>query len=126
MSFNGESKGQMYEPGYFLTDDENCVRETREISQESAAVVTAENGGKYVPMGTVYPEIGDKAEGITYEDVDVTNGNMPGSVVTKGTVVKDRIPLAVSQLTVSTLSALTAKGFKFIDETPTVTRPDFS
>lgn len=120
MSFNSTTKGQEYAPGYFLADDENCVRETREISQESAAVVTAENGGKYVPMGTVYPAQGDNAEGLLYEDVDVTNGNMPGSVVTKGKVTLSLLP---EQLTASTLDALSVKGFLFASKLPTVTRP---
>ena len=31
--------------------------------------------------------------GILYEDVDVTNGNIPGSVVTKGEVYEDRLAI---------------------------------
>jgi hypothetical protein len=86
MSFIAGSKGQGYEPGYFLAHEE-CTRETREISQDGATV--AENGGKYVPMGTAYPSNDSNAIGIIYEDVDVTNGNMPGSVVTKGEVYEN-------------------------------------
>ena len=88
MSFISGSKGQGYEPGYFLAHEE-CTRETREISQTGAIV--AENGGKYVPMGTAWPSNDGNAIGILYEDIDVTDGNMPGSVVTKGEVIEDRL-----------------------------------
>lgn len=89
MSFIGNVNGKAYEPGWFLANNEDCTRETREIAQTNA--VTGENGGKYVPMGTAYPSNDGNAIGIVYEDVDVTNGNMPGSVVTKGEVYEDRL-----------------------------------
>lgn len=90
MSFISEKKqGQTYAPGWFLVTDENCVRKTRQIAQ-SGATTTAE-GGKYVPMGSAYPSNDANAVGIVYEDVDVTNGDMPGSVVLQGTVYEDRL-----------------------------------
>lgn len=120
MSFiQNDANSKVYAPGYFLAHEE-CVRETREMKQSDAT--TRADGAKYIPMGTVYPEVGANAEGIVYEDVDVSSGNMAGSVVTKGVVIKDRIPLSVEQLTASTLEALGAKGFTFVDE-PAVTRP---
>lgn len=96
MSFIGEvNKGSTYNPGYFLAyDDENVTRETREFAQNSALVVTSEDGTKHVPMGTAYPTNDGNAVGIAYEDVDVTVGNMPGSVVTGGAVVyEDKLPV---------------------------------
>lgn len=120
MSFiQNDENSKVYAPGYFLAHEE-CTRETREMKQSDA--VTRADGAKYIPMGTVYPEVGENAEGIVYEDVDVTAGNAPGSVVTKGEVFKNRIPLSEEQLTGSTLTALGAKGFVFRDE-PAVTRP---
>ena len=120
MSFiKNDDTSKVYAPGYFLNHEE-CTRETREIPQSMAT--TAADGSKYVPMGTVYPEVGENAEGIVYEDVDVTLGNMPGSVVTKGEVIEERIPLSTEQLTVSTVSVLGAKGFTFVKESE-VTRP---
>ena len=93
MSFiNLNDQGNVYAPGYFLAHEE-CVRETREIAQDSALVQTAADGAKYVPMGTAYPTNDGNAIGIVYEDVDVTNGNMPGSVVTKGVVIEDRLAI---------------------------------
>ena len=120
MSFiKNDETSKVYAPGYFLSHEE-CTRETREIPQSMAT--DAADGSKYVPMGTVYPETGDNAEGIVYEDVDVTLGNMPGSVVTRGEVFTGRIPLSNEQLTASTVTALEAKGFKFVEESE-VTRP---
>lgn len=116
MSFIAKSQGTGYEPGYFL-DHEECTRKTREIPQSMA--VTAANGAKYVPMGTIYPSNDENAEGIVYEDVDVTNGNMPGSVVTDGFVIKDRLPVAPTTAAGGSLS-----GIKFVEKSEVV-RPDF-
>lgn len=90
MSFiNPTVQGQVYAPGYFLAHEE-CIRKTCEFAQNSALVQTV-GEGKYIPMGTAYPTNDGNAIGITYEDVDVTSGNMPGSVVTFGEVYEDRL-----------------------------------
>lgn len=120
MSFiQNDETSKIYAPGYFLAHEE-CVRETRQISQTGATTLT--NGAKYVKMGTLYTT-GSGAEtnyvGFVYEDVDVTTGNMPGSVVTKGVVYEDRLP---AELASAAKTALEAKGFKFVTEA-TVTRP---
>jgi hypothetical protein len=121
MSFivnDGSSK--VYAPGYFLAHEE-CVRVTKQIAQ--AGATTAANGGKYVPMGTLYTETVDDTTdyiGFVYEDVDVTTGNMPGSVVTKGVVYEDRLPV---ELASAAKTALEAKGFTFVTES-SVTRPE--
>ena len=119
MSFIGATEtGKVYAAGWFLAHEE-CVRETRQIPAEGAE--TADNGGKYVPMGTIYPANTAEAEGIVYEDVDVSTGDMAGSVVTKGVVYEDRLPAEIAS---AAKEALVAKGFVFI-ETPEVTRPDW-
>ena len=122
MSFiQTDTTAKAYAPGYFLKDDENCVRETRQIAQSGA---TSERGGKVVKMGTFYPaNSSSTVEGIVYEDVDVTTGDMPGSVVTAGTVYLDKLPAAPES---GVQSALEAKGFKFIATSPTVTRPKWT
>ena len=117
MSFIQNDAGKVYQPGWFLAADE-CERETRNIPQTGAA--TAANGGKYVKMGTIYPANDATAIGIVYEDVDVTSGAMPGSVVTKGTVYTDRLHTAPASAAKTALEGL---GFKFIATSPTVTRP---
>lgn len=101
MSFIGAvEQGQAYQPGWFLAHEE-CERKTREIAQTGAT--TAANGSKYVKMGTVYPANDATAVGIVYEDVDVTTGNMPGSVVLKGVVYEDRLPEAVDTYSSATV-----------------------
>lgn len=122
MSFIGEvEQGKTYAPGWFLAHEE-CERKTRQILQEGAT--TSANGGKYVKMGTFYPaNDSSTVEGIIYEDVDVTTGNMPGSVVLSGTVYLDRLPVAPAS---GVQAALEAKGFKFVDTAPAVTRPDWT
>lgn len=119
MSFIGNAnQGYGYAPGWFLAHEE-CVRETRQIAQSGAT--SASNGGKYVKMGTFYPANNSSTvEGIVYEDVDVTSGNMPGSVVTKGVVYLDRLADSPES---GVQSALEGKGFVFIESSPAVTRP---
>lgn len=119
------SDSTVYAPGWFLANNEDCTRETRNIP---ASMGKSARDGKYVPMGTVYPEQGEDAEGLVYEDVDVSWGDMPGSVVTKGEVYLDRLQYLLNgsaqyYLNGSTIQALEQKGFKFIEHEPTVTRP---
>lgn len=114
MAFIGAgTKGTVYAPGYFLAaNDEDCVRETREIAQSGAVEVA--DGTKYVPMGTAYPSNDGNAIGLTYEDVDVTTGNMPGSVVTKGIVYEDRLAVTganYSSVTLKNLVSPKAQGW---------------
>ena len=115
MSFIESGSGKGYAPGWFLADDEDCLRLTKTMSAENAE--TADNGGKYIPMGTVYPSNDGEAIGIVYEDVDVTSGDMPGSVVVEGIVYADRL---AEEVAAAAKTAMT--GIKFIDEAPTITR----
>lgn len=104
MSFinDGATVGTTYAPGWFLANNEDCTRQTREINAADSRVKTA-NGGKYMPMGTVYPANDATAEGIVYEDVDVSSGNMPGSVVLEGVVYENRLPEAVDTYSSATV-----------------------
>lgn len=113
MSFIEKNEGRVFAPGWFLATDK-CVRETAQIKQAGA---TDEYGRKYVPMGTVVPSNDGSAKGILYEDVDVTSGDMPGSIVTQGIVYEDRLPVAVDE---GAKTALT--GITFIETSPDVTR----
>ena len=115
MSFINNKNGKSYSPGFFLAHEE-CVRETRQIAQNSYAVVT-EGETKHVPMGTPYPTNDGNAIGILYEDVDVTTGDMPGSVVTKGDVIESRLGV---ELNGAAKSALQGLGFKFVTEAEVV------
>lgn len=113
MSFTSKvSTGTVYAPGWFLADNENCERRTATIKHDDEQAKTVENGGKYVPAGSIYPSNDGSAEGIVYEDVDVTSGDMPGSVVFKGSIYKDRLPSLES----SAEEALKGNGFTFVEE----------
>ena len=81
MSFTASSTGSGFLAGHFLADDEGCVRVTMTIKANDASVVTRANGTKYVPAGSIID-----GKGILYENIDVTKGDAPGSVVIKGTV----------------------------------------
>ena len=116
MSFNGESKGKTYAPGYFLAHEE-CERKTRQVGQSMAT--TESNGTKYVKAGTPYPSNDSSAQGFIYDDTDVTSGTMPASVVFSGVVYSDALPVTISG---GAKTALEATGFKF-ETTPSVTRP---
>lgn len=120
MSFiQNEPLNKFYQPGWFLASA-NCARETVQVEQNHAQVVTRADGSKYVPAGAVVPSNDGNAKGILYEDVDVTTGAMPGSLVTKGDVYEDRLPAAVES---SAKAVLT--GIKFITSAPAITRPDY-
>lgn len=120
MAFIAEHDGTVFAPGWFLATAMGVTLETREIPEDHSNVQTSDSGRKYVPMGSVYPTNDADAEGIIYEDVDVTNGAMPGAVVTKGTVYADRLSV---ELTTAAETALKGVGISFVDETPTVSRP---
>lgn len=119
MSFiKSDETSTVHAAGWFLAHEE-CTRVTKTLPQSLAT--TAANGTKYVKMGTIFPSNTASAIGIVYEDVDVTTGSMPGSVVTKGEVIESRLHTAPASAAKTALEAL---GFKFVTE-PAVTRPDF-
>lgn len=122
MSFIGSVfNGKGYGPGYFLVDDEHCTRETVTVAANHAGVVTRADGTKYVPAGSAIPANGATAKGILYEDVDVTTGAMPGSIVTAGIIYGDRLPATLAD---AAKTALT--NIKVIASSPAITRPNFS
>lgn len=106
MSFTTTDKSsRVYAPGYFLAKEE-CERKTFEADSTDERVITASNGGKFLPMGIAYPSNDSNAIGIIYEDVDVTTGNMPCSVVLRGTVYEDRLAVTGAQYDAVTLKDL--------------------
>lgn len=120
MSFINEKDGKCYAPGWFLASETGVERKTREIAQDHENVQTDDDGYKYVPGGSIYPSNDSEAEGIIYENVNVSTGNMPGSVVVQGTVYADRLAEEISDEAQEALGDL---GFTFVDETPEATRP---
>lgn len=113
MSFINSSNGKSYAPGFFLAHEE-CVRETRQMAQNNYSVIT-EGETKHAPMGVAYPSNDSNAIGITYEDVDVTTGAMPASIVTKGIVYENRLAITganYDSVTLKNLVSPKAQGWQ--------------
>ena len=110
----------LYQPGWFLASGD-CKRVTVEVANNHSQVVTKADGSKYVPAGAVIPSNDGNAKGILYEDVDVSTGNMPGSLVTEGSVYEDRLPASVQRSAKAVLGGIT-----FISAAPSIVRPDNS
>lgn len=70
--------------------------------------------GKYkiAAAGTVFPANDATAEGILFEDVNVTNGDKVGSIITSGHVLSEYLPVSPSA---EAKTALNAKGIYFDD-----------
>lgn len=116
MSFiQHDALNKLYQPGYFLAEA-NCERKTYQVEQNHSQVVTKADGSKYVPAGALISGVG-----LLYEDVDVSTGAMPGSVVTKGTVYEDRLPASYNSTAKNGIPGIT-----FISAAPSIVRPDFS
>lgn len=118
--FDGPSKGYGWDAGHFLADDETCLRTTMTIAANHSQAVTRDNGRTVVPAGAVIPSNDGNAKGILFEDIDVTEGAKPGSVVTEGVVYEDLLPAAIE----STAEAVLA-GITVIATSPAITRPDW-
>ena len=116
MSFTASASGTIFAAGHFLVDDEACLRETATIAADHGQIVTL-NGRKIVPAGAFVPSRGSSSKGLLYEDIDVTDGAAPGSIVTKGKVYEDRLPQAANS---DAKSALT--GIIFVNQ-PNAYRP---
>ena len=111
MSFINENKNRGYAPGHFLAEA-NCLRETMQIPANHSQAITLADGSKIVPAGALI-----SGKGLVYEDVEVTSGDMPGSVVTRGKVYTDRLPSGSSIEGLNGITGTTA---------PAVVRPDFN
>ena len=115
MSFISKSDGRSHNAGFFLESEVDVVRKTKTIKADMGVVV---GDKKIVPAGTAWPADDETAEGIVYEDVDVTTGDMPGSVVIEGRVYADR----VSDTVTTSKTTLAGKGITFIEKVPEIKR----
>lgn len=61
------------------------------IVQQSAVSSPDANGNKIVPAGTPYPANDDSCVGYLLEDVDVTQGDAPGTYVYQGTIDWEKV-----------------------------------
>jgi hypothetical protein len=111
MSFCEKDKGEAYAPGWFLADNENCTRLTYQVGGDDYAGTVRETGGrKIVPAGSLFPSK-SAPTGIVYEDIDVTSGAKPASIVTAGKVYRERVE-----------DEAEIEGIVYEDE-PEITRP---
>lgn len=63
---------------------------------EPEGIEANREGRKIIPAGTVYRKAG-KAVGLTFHEVDVTEGAQPVAVMVEGYVVEDRLPAEISE-----------------------------
>ena len=113
MSFiQHDALNTLYQPGWFLAFAQ-CIRKTVQVAQNHSEVVTKADGSKYVPAGALISGVG-----LLYEDVDVSTGDMPGSVVTEGTVYEDRLPASYDSTAKNGIPGIT-----FIATAPAIVRP---
>lgn len=97
----------------FLASANELLPKTRQIP---ASLGVIDGTRKMVFAGTPFPSDDNQAVGILLEDVDVTNGDMPGSVMLAGYVLDDALNLSSAAKT-----ALIKAGIKFMD-TPAIER----
>lgn len=113
-----DPENKEWKAGSFLASAD-CTRFTVQVSKTHSQVVTKADGSKYVPAGAVIPSNDAYAKGILYEDVDVTAGDAPGSLVTRGVVYEDRLPAAIESAAEAVLTGITV-----ITTSPSITRPN--
>lgn len=61
---------------------------------DDTGVAADATGRKIVKAGTILPANDATAQGILYNDVDVTNGKQPGSLIVEAYILQDRLPQA--------------------------------
>lgn len=106
MAFYVKQEGLPLGAGEFLAVGEPCIRKTISVSSYNEQVESY-NGAAILKAGTVYPANDATAQGIIYEDVDVTYDNAPASLVVSGTVYSDLVD-------VSTAAKTALTGIKFV------------
>ena len=99
----------------FLASEIGLVQKTRLIPD----TMGAEDGTrKIVKAGTVFPANDQTAQGIVFEDVDVTYGDRIASVIVAGRIYKNRVPaepVAGTGESDSAVIALQKSGIVFED-----------
>jgi len=67
---------------------EKFVTFTKQVDSNTEGVVDG-----VLPAGSIYPKNDATAEGITINDVDVTNGAQPVGVIVEGHILIERLPV---------------------------------
>ena len=76
---------------------------------DDTGVEANSEGKKIVPAGTVYKNSNEVAIGLTFHDVDVTNGPQPVAVMVKGIVYNSRLPKKVEDGDKKTMTGIMFK-----------------
>ncbi len=90
---------------------EKFVSFPRQVDSNSYAMVTDSRGHKIIPAGTVYPTNDAKAEGVTINEADVTNGAQPVGVIVEGYLYGEKLPVKPDTTAMTALTKIT-----FVDE----------
>ena len=89
---------------------------TKTVQVDSTGIVADEYGYKTVKAGTIYPANDSTAQGIIFENVDVTHYEHTASLIVAGRIIEDRLP---EELTEEAKTALNASGIVFTVEAET-------
>ena len=92
---------------------ERSLRLVSYTGEDDNDQIVTENGRKIIKSGTVYPANGATAVGIVFQDVDVTDGDAPMSLMISGHVWEARLNTGLSGLDDDAKAALAANGIFF-------------
>ena len=92
---------------------ERSLRLVSYTAEDDNDQIVTENGRKIIKSGTVYPANGATAVGIVFQDVDVTDGDAPMSLMISGHVWESRLNTGEGGLDDDAKAALTANGIFF-------------
>ena len=84
---------------------DHYVAEPVRFLADTTLAVT-ENGRKIVKAGTVYPANDATATGIVFTDLDVTDGEKQGAIITHGYIKKSKMPVAPSAAAITALKLI--------------------
>lgn len=99
---------KFYSGNNILASEIGLIQKTKQGTQDMAV---EEDGRKVIKAGTVFPTNDAKAEGVVFEDVDMTNDEKrPISVIIAGRVIEANLPVAVDE---AAKAALIANGLYF-------------
>lgn len=98
---------------------EVSLRLVSTTAKTMSALVTTENGRKIIKAGTVYPSNDGSAQGIIFQDVDVTDGDVAAPLMVAGHYYSDKLAVTIES---TATSALAAKGL-YGEVEPKVTMP---
>ena len=99
---------KLYSGNNILASEIGLIQKTK---QGTKAMAVEEEGRKIIKAGTVFPSNDASAEGVVFEDVDMTNDEKrPISVIIAGRVIEANLPVAVNE---AAKTALIESGLHF-------------